>query len=93
MNLPHGDFDSGPGYQLAMAPCYACGQLFGFNPHTVVSVPIDPVTGLPPDVAADGTNITPDPEAVSRAVSRPLDNACARRAGVPESELAPGSTR
>jgi hypothetical protein len=28
------------GYAIAIAPCIACGKLFGFNPHRVPSVVI-----------------------------------------------------
>jgi hypothetical protein len=43
-----------PSNLLGIAPCFTCGQPFAFDPDRVVSVPIDPVTGLPPD--APGAN-------------------------------------
>lgn len=74
---------------IAMGPCWACKTVFAFSPVTVISVPIDPQTGLPPDVAPDGSNITPDPAAVARAVRQPLCNNCARRAGHAQSHPLP----
>ena len=40
----------GPPYLVAMAPCYACGVVFSFDPYLVPSIPIDPETGTPADV-------------------------------------------
>lgn len=82
MGLPHGEMDSGPGYTIVLGPCYACQQIFEFNPYTVISVPVDPQTSLPPDVAPGGGRITPDPAAVARSVNQQLCNGCATRAGV-----------
>lgn len=84
--MPHGDMDAGPGYTLALAACFACGETFGFNPHTVISVPIDPETNRPPDVGPEGQNVTPDPAALARAVRMPLCHGCVRRVYVPEEE-------
>lgn len=41
------------GQAFALGPCLVCGQPFTFDPETVPSVPIDPVTGLPPDLGGD----------------------------------------
>ncbi len=79
MSLPSGDWDAE--HMLAFAPCFTDGQVFGFNPETVISVPIDPQTNRPPDVDEHGGHITPDPAAVARAVRMPICNACARRVG------------
>jgi hypothetical protein len=46
--------------------CLACGKGFMFDPDTVVTVPIDPVSGLPPDMGGD-----PD-----RVVLRPVCDPC-----------------
>lgn len=54
------------GYMFAFGPCWACKQLFGFDPDAVPSIPIDPVTGRPPDLGGD-------PE---RAVRQPICPAC-----------------
>ena len=50
----------------AQAPCFTCKTTFLFDPETVPSVPIDPQTGLTPDLGGD-----PD-----RAVKRPLCPSC-----------------
>lgn len=55
-----------PGY-LVVGRCFACGNVFTFNPHLVPSVPIDPMTKLPPDVGKT------DPV---RAVREPLCERC-----------------
>jgi len=54
----------------ALGPCLSCGVLFFFYPDTVPSVPIDPVTGLPPDLGGDP----------QRATRRPVCVSCRRRA-------------
>jgi len=52
---------------LAIAPCYACGNSFAFDPDTVPAIPIDLNTNLPSDlVGADPAN----------AVNRPLCDPC-----------------
>lgn len=75
-----------PEIVTGMASCVSCGQLFMFCPECVASLPIDPQTGLPPDLAADGTPQQPDPAAVVRAERRPLCENCegviARRLGI-----------
>lgn len=38
---------------IGIAPCYVHGGNFSFDPDTVMSVPIDPVTGLTPDLGGD----------------------------------------
>lgn len=67
------------GFGLAMGVCYGHKGRFSFNPDTVVVVMIDPVTGFPPDVAPDGSNIIPTEEARARAVTRPLCDRCVQR--------------
>jgi hypothetical protein len=69
---------------FAMDNCFVCGQVFSFDPETVISVWVDPVTNRPPDVNVFGEQITPDPAAVERAVRRPIcfgDVIRLRRAG------------
>lgn len=55
------------GTLVARGACWACKAVFSFDPDTVPSVPIDPQTGLPPDVGG-----TP-PE---RAIRQPLCENC-----------------
>lgn len=55
---------------LALGPCFMCGVPFWFDPETVTSVRIDPVTGLAPDLGGD-------PE---RARREPLCPPCCRAA-------------
>lgn len=77
-------FDDEPqtvnGLMAAFAPCFMCKEPFFFDPETVISVPIDPVTGLPPDLGGDP----------ARAVKQPIDARCLqvaaaqrRRRGLP----------
>lgn len=54
---------------FALGPCWTCKQLFQYDPDTVPSVPIDPVTGLAPDLGGD-----PD-----RARREPICPACVAR--------------
>lgn len=51
---------------LAIGPCFVCGEPFSFDPDTVDSVPIDPVTQLPPDLGGRQ----------ERAVKRPICTRC-----------------
>lgn len=53
---------------VVVGPCYACDNLFGFDPSRVPSIPIDPVTGLPPDLGGDA----------QRAVRRPICPSCVK---------------
>lgn len=62
----------------ALSRCYVCGKPFMFDPDRVPSILIDPLTRLPPDVAADGSPITASPEAVQRSRREPYCPACAR---------------
>lgn len=36
-----------------ISPCFGCKRIFSYNPHRVPSIPIDPVTGLPPDMGGN----------------------------------------
>jgi hypothetical protein len=38
---------------VASGPCFACKNPFAFDTATVPSIPIDPTTGLPPDMGGD----------------------------------------
>lgn len=65
-----------------LAPCLLCKQAFMFDPETVNSLPIDPETGLPPDIGDT------DPQ---KAVKMPVCPACVgcvnvsrREQGLPE---------
>lgn len=41
------------GQVLAFGSCWTCKQPFWFDPDLVLSVPIDPASGLPPDLGGD----------------------------------------
>lgn len=56
----------------AIGPCWVCRSLFVFDPETVSSVLVDPVTDQPPDLGGD-----PD-----RAVARPLCPPCVTEANL-----------
>jgi hypothetical protein len=55
---------------VAVAPCWCCRTVFGFDPDTVISIPIDPDRQLPPDLGGD-----PD-----KAILMPLCSGCVARA-------------
>jgi hypothetical protein len=57
------------GFMVAMATCYGCKRVFEFDPDTVTTILIDPATGLPPDVDADG-NRRPAPTCPDEACRR-----------------------
>jgi hypothetical protein len=59
-------------YVTAIAPCFAHKGPFEFDPEKVTSVPIDPVTGLPPDLGGDAT----------RAVAQPICPDCCKAINV-----------
>jgi hypothetical protein len=63
---------SEPGYMIALGECFGCKTWFGFNPHRVPSIPIDPQTHKPPDV-------DPEPGGYQRAQREPLCRDCVRR--------------
>lgn len=58
------------GHMFAVGACWVCGQPFPFDPETVPSIPIDPVTNRPPDLGGD-----PD-----RAERRPVCPGCVAEA-------------
>lgn len=49
------------GYSLVIGTCFGCKRRFAFNPHRVPSIPIDPVTGLPPDMGGDASRAEREP--------------------------------
>ena len=49
------------GFVAVMGPCFACKKLFSYNPHRVPSIPIDPVTQLPPDLGGDPQRASREP--------------------------------
>jgi len=51
---------------VAFGICFVHERTFAFNPDTVITVPIDPATGLPPDMGGDA----------GRAISRPICDVC-----------------
>lgn len=57
------------GSELYLMPCFGCKQQFATaHPNRVPSVPIDPGTGLPPDLGGDP----------GRAVNQPICPPCFR---------------
>ena len=60
------------GYMAVFGACFVCKVPFYFHPDLVASVPIDPVTGLPPDLGGD-----PD-----RAQREPICPSCCHLANV-----------
>jgi hypothetical protein len=46
---------------IAFGPCWMCKHEFTFDPETVTSIPIDPVTKLPPDLGGDPTRVIKQP--------------------------------
>lgn len=75
---------------IALAPCYIHGGIFEFNPDTVVTVLIDPLTNSAIDVDPH-----PDGKGSERAVQCVICDPCMekvnekrRERGMPEVELA-----
>ncbi|WP_405183579.1 hypothetical protein OG225_41830 (plasmid) [Nocardia sp. NBC_01377] len=70
---------------MLSARCCQCGGQIVACPDCVMGLPIDPVTGLPPDVEATSSGgyarKKPDPEALARAVAQPLCDGCAAMGG------------
>lgn len=56
----------------AYSACIGCRRTFCYDPHTVPSIPVDPVTGLPPDLGGDP----------QRARREPICPQCCRAANV-----------
>lgn len=77
----------GEGRLIAFGSCYGCGDRFAYDPDTVTSVFVDPVTRRPPDVDENGRRQPIDREAAERAVRCPICPTCTalvvgrRRAG------------
>jgi hypothetical protein len=38
---------------VGVAPCWGCREPFAFDPDTVPCIPIDPESGLPPDLGGN----------------------------------------
>ena len=86
------------GGYFVVGPCYACGQVFTFNPVLVPSLPIDPQTRLPLDVTADGRPKPIDPDAQARAIKQPVCESCITKVNaarmersLPPFEVLPGA--
>lgn len=60
--------ETGNGFAI-LGHCFGCKSPFLFSAETVLSIPIDPETNLPPDMGGD-------PE---RAEKEPLCNSCGSR--------------
>ena len=73
--------------ELLVFKCWTCRVAATACPGCVVSLLVDPATGLPPDVARSGNgfvHVDADPAAMARAVREPLCEACAARGGTTE---------
>ena len=46
---------------LLVGPCWACKRRFVFDPRTVTSLWVDPVTQLPPDLGGDRARARREP--------------------------------
>jgi hypothetical protein len=79
-----------PGVFIATGTCFIHKGIFEFNPDTVVMVSVDPATGRPPDVGADGQPCVPDPEATARAVQEPMCDQCIRELNTTRAARFPG---
>ena len=64
------------GQYIGFGRCWSCRRQFTFDPELVPSVPIDPVTGLPPDVDEQIRQVEPVQLAIERAVKQPLCRNC-----------------
>lgn len=49
------------GQLVGFCACWLCKQVFMFNPDSVPSVLIDPVTGRPPDLGGDPARAQREP--------------------------------
>ena len=65
--------------ELIYGICCNCGAPAAACPYCINSLPIDPATGLPPDVTADGTPQEPTQEATERSPKQPLCDDCITR--------------
>lgn len=61
---------------FALGRCFTCDTGFDFDPETVTTVMIDPLTNRPPDVGPDAQPIDPDPAAVERSVPKMICPPC-----------------
>lgn len=64
---------------FVMGPCFVGGETFAFDPDTVPSILVDPQTGRPADVDAEGNQIELTEEVRARSVREPYCPACAKR--------------
>ncbi|MEV0196547.1 hypothetical protein [Nonomuraea sp. NPDC050691] len=60
--------------------CYGCGRTFAYDPATVTMFSVDPETGFPPGMTVLGSVREPTPEAVARAVDKPVCPECVDKA-------------
>jgi hypothetical protein len=67
--LPPNFYDEAGVGTAVLGPCCGCRTPFMFSAETVLSIPIDPATGLPPDRGGDP----------AKAVKQPLCNKCGGR--------------
>lgn len=68
-----------PAVMAALGPCFIHGGLFMYDPYRVPSILVDPETGRPPDVTAEGQRCEPSPEALGRSARQPYCPDCAKR--------------
>jgi hypothetical protein len=60
--------------------CYVCKRTFGFIPASVMTVMMDPGTGLPLGMTVAGTFREPTAEATARSVKEYVCSGCVDRA-------------
>ncbi|TDB88699.1 hypothetical protein [Actinomadura sp. 7K534] len=60
--------------------CVACKRVFEFDAQSVLTVLIDPETGLPPGMTVVGSLRQATPEAVARSTDEPVCPQCVTRA-------------
>lgn len=78
----------GEEHMFGYGECWSCKQPFTFDPHTVPSIPIDPVTNRPADLGG----------VAERCVRQPVCPSCVERANVQRAErglplIEPGGQR
>lgn len=61
---------------VAFGECFACHRVFAFNPELVPSVPIDPITHLPPDLAVAAHPELELEVVAARAIRQPVCESC-----------------
>ncbi|MEU8385107.1 hypothetical protein [Streptosporangium sp. NPDC048865] len=73
--------------------CYVCKRTFGFLAGSVMTITIDPETGLPPGMTVLASFREPTPEATARSVEEPICPGCVDRAKRFEESMRPPAPR